>query len=226
MGLPNLAIGWATNHLKFGQGVLQYQKMCQHTLWCTFPLSLITLQDHEALRLRIFANKIKRGQKGVFEDFHLLKTNTPTYACAFQGQYILCMEMSSKLGLSLNSALWQHWGHLVKERGANNWASQTWHWWSYKSPQIWPRCVAVPENVPHAIWCTFPLSLITPPKITKLYICEYSQTKSKGVKRGVFEDFHLSETNNLHMHAHFKGEIKPKVANLHQGVVKWLPIVS
>ena len=38
----------------------------------------------------------------------------------FRGQYILHLE------LSLKSALWQHWGHLVKERGANKWASQTW----------------------------------------------------------------------------------------------------
>ena len=30
--------------------------MCQHTLWGTFPLSLITLQNHEAPCLRIFTN--------------------------------------------------------------------------------------------------------------------------------------------------------------------------
>ena len=42
----------------------------------------------------------------------------------------------------------------------------------------------------------------------------------KAQKGGVFEDFHLSKTNIRHMHAHFIGGIKPKVANLHQGVVK------
>ena len=48
----------------------------------------------------------------------------------------------------------------------------------------------------------------SPFKITKLYVCEYSQKKSKGVKRGVFEAFHLSKKQHPPYACAFQGRDK------------------
>ena len=113
----------------------------------------------------------------------------------------------------------------LRKGGQTNGPPKLGNWWSYKSPQIWPRCIAVPENVPtHYMMHIYPIPHHRSRSRSSTFanIRHQNQKASKG---GVFEDFHLSKTNIPHMHAHFKGEIKPKVAHLHQGVVKWLPIV-
>ena len=130
---------------------------------------------------------------------------------AFLRKTILRLELTSK------SALWQHWGHLVKERGANKWASQTWQLGELQTTSNLTKVDCSTRNVPTYYMMHISPIPHHPSKSRSFTFANIRKQNQKASKGGVFEGFQLAKTNIRHMHAHFKGEIKPKVAHLHQG---------
>ena len=85
-------------------------------------------------RLRIFANQTKRVQE--------LPNRWEEKALYFEDDLSSAWSCLQSQHCGNTGVTW------VKKRGQINGPPKLGNWWSYKSPQIWPRCIAVPENVP------------------------------------------------------------------------------
>lgn len=85
-GPPNLAIGGATNHLKFDQGVLQYQK-CANILYdAHFPYPSSPFKITKLYVCEYSQTKSKGVKRGGLWRVSFSENQHPPYACAFQGR--------------------------------------------------------------------------------------------------------------------------------------------